>query len=231
MFENLMSALQAFFNVNTVFFTFIGYPMSYLEFFGTLANIASVWLIARKNVLTWPVGIVAVILFLALFYQIQLYSDMLEQFYFLVTGFWGWWVWTRSTTTVGDEDSSGQGADKITVQEVASWGGVTAVGTVALTWFTMQLNLWLPSIFLAPPSFPVLDALTTVMSFVATILMIRKKVLCWYYWIIVDVIGIGLYFAKDVKFLSLLYFIFLILAVQGLLKWRANAQESSNASV
>ena len=38
--------------------------------------------------------------------------------------------------------------------------------------------------------------------------------------LVVDVIGIGLYFAKDVKFVGLLYVLLLVLAIRGLINWR-----------
>jgi len=66
---------------------------------------------------------------------------------------------------------------------------------------------------------PYLDALTTVMSFVATWLMAQKRVECWVYWLTVDVIGIGLYAAKDVLFIALLYVIYLGIASFGLVNW------------
>jgi nicotinamide mononucleotide transporter len=66
------------FSVNNIAFTILGYPMSYIEFIGTILYLWSVWLIARKQMLTWPVGIVSVLLYMALFYQIRLYSDTLE---------------------------------------------------------------------------------------------------------------------------------------------------------
>lgn len=77
-----------------------------------------------------------------------------------------------------------------------------------------------------PASFPYLDALTTVMSFVAMWLMARKRTESWYYWIVVNIIGIGLYYAKDVKLISLLYVILLFLAFRGLSEWRRTQARS-----
>jgi hypothetical protein len=68
--------MTALLRVETVFVTVFGYPMSYLELAGTVFNLWSVWLVARKSILTWPVGIAGVILFAILFYQIQLYADL-----------------------------------------------------------------------------------------------------------------------------------------------------------
>ena len=83
-------------SVDTVFFTVLGYPMSYIEFVGTILYLLSVWLISRRNILTWPVGIVSVFLYMVLFYQIRLYSDAMEQVYYLGASVYGWWYWSRS---------------------------------------------------------------------------------------------------------------------------------------
>jgi len=83
-------------SVDTVFFTVLGYPMSYIELVGTVLYLWSVWLIARRRMLTWPVGILSVLLYMALFYQIRLYSDALEQIYYLCASVYGWWYWSRS---------------------------------------------------------------------------------------------------------------------------------------
>ncbi|HEY9814372.1 MAG TPA: nicotinamide riboside transporter PnuC, partial [Candidatus Obscuribacterales bacterium] len=84
-----------FLSINTIAFTILGYPMSYIELIGTILYLGSVWLIAQKHMLTWPVGILSVLLYMSLFYQIQLYSDALEQVYYLVASAYGWWWWSR----------------------------------------------------------------------------------------------------------------------------------------
>jgi nicotinamide mononucleotide transporter len=88
-------------SVDTVFFTLLGYPMSYIEFVGTLLYLWSVWLISRRRLLTWPVGIVSVLLYMALFYQIRLYSDALEQIYYIGASVYGWWNWSKSRRRLG----------------------------------------------------------------------------------------------------------------------------------
>ncbi len=57
------------------------------------------------------------------------------------------------------------------------------------------------------------------MSFTAMWLTVLRRIESWIYWIIVDVIGIGLYYAKDVKVVSLLYVILLFLAIKGFVSW------------
>ncbi|MBI4846026.1 MAG: nicotinamide mononucleotide transporter [Candidatus Omnitrophica bacterium] len=209
-----------FFSINNVFFTFLGYQMSYLEFFGTIFNIWSVWLVMRNNIWTWPIGNIAVILFCFLFYQIRLYSDLFEQVYFFIIGFYGWWAWLYLK---GTNKINGKRVAPITYNSLRSnmaYAAIIIVGTIAMGHAMGNIHLYLPKWFPCAASFPYLDAFTTVMSFAATILMARKKIECWYLWILVDIIGIGLYFAKAVIFVSLLYVIFLILAYKGLLNWQ-----------
>ena len=68
-------------------------------------------------------------------------------------------------------------------------------------------------------SFPFADAWTTWMSVFAQILMIRKYWQSWALWVIMNVGAIYIYFAKGLFVVSGLYFIFLIIASIGLIKW------------
>ena len=204
-------------SVDTIFFTVLGYPMSYIEFIGTILYLLSVWLISRRNILTWPVGIISVLLYMVLFYQIRLYSDAMEQVYYLGASVYGWWYWSRSRQVkyaITDVSYSSRRA-------MVTWLIVTATFSVVLGAIMSRVHGWAPGVFPEAASYPYLDALTTVMSLVAMWLLARKHIESWIYWIVVDVIGIWLYFVKDVRFISLLYVVLLVLAVRGLFDWRS----------
>ena len=206
------------FSVNTTMFTFWDYNMSYLEFVGTIFNLWCVWLAARKKVLTWPVGLVGIILYFILFYHIQLFSDVFEQVYFFIMTFVGWWLWTRPAKTEADKNNELK-VGTLNLKDNFIWIIVTIISSLALGYFMSKIHLIWPVYFPVAASLPYWDAFTTIMSFVATILMAKKKVECWYYWIIVDIIGIVLYFTKDVRFISIEYIIFLAIAIKGLVDW------------
>ncbi len=98
---------------------------------------------------------------------------------------------------------------------------------------TSRPHVLLPALFPEPASYPYVDALTTVMSFTAMLLMARQRIESWGYWIVVDVIGIWLYYVKDVRFVALLYVVLLILATKGLVSWlrmatRGNPTETAS---
>lgn len=213
-------------SVDNIAFTVLGYPMSYIELFGTILYLWSVWLISRRLTLTWPVGIFSVLLYMSLFYQIRLYSDAFEQVYYLGASAYGWWIWNKSPK------SDGQVADVKYSRPSAMivWIMVTAAASVLTGTLMSRIHLLLPAIFPEAASFPYLDALTTIMSFAAMWLMVQKNIESWVYWILVDVIGIWLYFVKEVRFISLLYVGLLIMAINGLFLWNkiwlANKQKS-----
>ncbi len=201
-------------SVNTILVNIGNYPLSYIECIGTILYFASVFLISRKNIITWPVGIISVILYGILFYQIQLYSDMMEQLYYLVISIIGWITWQKQKNKHNEVMTEWS-----KIHGIIAAALVTAIATLLLSFCVSRFHIWMPSIFPEPASYPFLDALTTVMSFVAMYLTTIRKNESWIYWIIVDVIGIGLYWIKDVRFIAIQYVFLLGMAVYGLAFW------------
>lgn len=208
---------MSYLRVDAIALTILGYPLSFIELAGTATYLWSVWLMTRRAMLTWPVGIVSVLLYLALFWQIRLYSDALEQLYYLGASVYGWYRWRRGTE---------EGAKPLPVRvsgpsTVAVEIAIVAGGTAALGRVMTLANVLAPALFPEPAAYPYLDAGTTVASFVAMALLALKRVESWVWWIGVDVVGIGLYWAKDIRFVALLYVLLLGLAVRGLADWSA----------
>ncbi|MEH2026356.1 nicotinamide riboside transporter PnuC [Nostoc sp.] len=209
-----------FWSVNTIAFNLMGYPMSYVEFFGTIFSLWSVWLISQRKILTWPIGIISVLLYMALFYQIHLYSDMLEQVYYLIVSVYGWWRWITPERDTGKILQVRYSPPR----KIVLIAAITIAVSFATGALMSKIHLLLPAIFLEKASFPYLDALTTIMSFTAMWLMVQKRIESWYYWIIVDVIGIWLYYVKEVKFIAFLYVILLFIAINGSISWLKTAK-------
>jgi nicotinamide mononucleotide transporter len=189
-----------------------------VEFFGTLFNLAAVWLVARKRTINWPIGIIGTALFFSLFYQINLYADMFEQVFYVITGLWGWWAWSVAKRKPSDE------AQRIVVTRYArgqwvGWALLIAICTGLGSVFMANIHNIFPDQFPEPATYVVLDVFTTVLSFVAQYMLIKKKVESWALWVLVDIIAIGLYWAKGVLLVSLLYAVFLVMASSGLVTW------------
>ncbi len=209
--------LASFFDINTIAFTLFDYHMSYLELVGTIFNLWSVWLVGRGKVSNWPIGLIGVVFFFVLFYQLRLYADTFEQVYYFFTGIYGWWHWSRPADQSAIKPRYSSHNDNLLAL------GITVVGTLVLAWIIGNIDQWLPQYFPEPASYVLIDSLTTVMSFTATILMAQRRIECWYYWITVDVIAIWLYAVKGTLLVALLYGIFLVLASNGWRLWRKTA--------
>lgn len=220
-----MEVIGSLLSVNTIMFEWLGYPMSYIEFIGTVLYVLSVWLIAQKNMLTWPIGIASVILYAILFYQIQLYSDAIEQIYYLGASVYGWLFWTKQ-----ESGSTSAEFKYSNYRSLVGWLVGTILVGVATGILMSNVHEMLPSVFSIPASFPFVDALTTIASFSAMFLLARQRVESWIYWIVIDVAGIILYFIKDVRFLSLLYAVLLIMAIRGLYKWHMETDRAQTKS-
>lgn len=225
-----MLTLRALFDIHTTFFTIASYDMSYLEFFGTVLTIWCVWLTAKAKILSWPIGILGSLLYLFLFYQIQLYSDLLEQVYFLVTGVVGWFMWLAYKKEINQEDQTVQ-VTWSAPKERAMYFMIAVIGTGILAGITIHLTDWFPTYFPEPVSYPWLDAGTTAMSFLAQWLLMRKRIESWFLWILVDAIDIGLYWVKGVKFISAEYLLFFFIAFFGMLNWIKIAKRAHSTRV
>jgi nicotinamide mononucleotide transporter len=205
------------FNVHNVFFTIFGYPMSYIELSATLLIAVYVLLITRKIVWAWPLGIFTFSLFAVLYYQVRLYSDFFEQFYYIGNCFYGWSVWLAARKKA--EEGKEPDVSKTTGKGRLIAGVIIAAGGIILGFSMSRINIWLPSLFHLPAAYPYIDATATVMGFVAAGLMTHKKIESWMLWICVNLICIGLYYVQNVKFVSVLYIFFLALAINGLITW------------
>lgn len=207
-----------FFDIKNIFFTFWGYPMSHLEFWATLTGGYAVWLSAKENVWSWMVGLINVVLAAIMFYQIQLYPDMFLQGFFFITNIIGFWLWKFPK----ESEANQRQELKITrlTQKNALFlivGGL--ITTLFMGTFSKNLHEFFPKLFSLPSAFPYMDSFTTVMSIVATFMLMKKKVEAWWMWLAIDLISTYMYFVKDVKLYSLLYAAFCVIATFGAMEW------------
>ncbi|MDP1815947.1 MAG: nicotinamide riboside transporter PnuC [Leadbetterella sp.] len=206
------------FDIKNIFFAIWGYEMSHLEFWATISGALAVWLSVKENVWSWILGLVNVVLASIMFYQIQLYPDMFLQGFFFVTNIIGFWWWKFPKI----ENANQKNELRITKLEpktsaILTFGGLIA--TYLMGTFSKNLHEIFPNLFSLPSAFPYVDSFTTVMSIIATFMLMKKKVEAWWMWLVIDIISTYMYFAKDVKLYSILYFIFCIIAVFGALEW------------
>lgn len=184
--------------------------METIEIIAVVFGLICVWLTVRQNIWCWPTGLVMVSLYIFIFLEAKLYSDMLLQVIYVGLQFYGWHAWLY-----GGPDRSQLSVSRLAGRDVATWLAVCAAGTLALGGFMSHST---------DASFPFPDAFTTTASLIAQWLMGRKKLESWLVWITVDVVSIALYSAKELYLTAGLYAVFLGLATLGFFEWRKTLQ-------
>jgi len=182
--------------------------MSWLEIAGVVTSFLAIWLTAKRQMLCWPVNLVACALYFKLFLDVRLYSDMVLQALFGVGIVYGWVLWAR-----GNRD-----AGRVIVQPLARGPAAIALiagaaGALAIGWFTSHYT---------NAALPWIDATLTSFSLVAQYWGARRHAANWLAWIVIDTVYVGMFVVKGLTLTAGLYAAMIVLAVLGYREWVAS---------
>lgn len=181
-------------------------PLGKVELFATISSLICVWLATKQNIWTWFFGAVGVILFGYLFFQYMLFSNAaLQIFFFLPAQLIGYLAWKRQAAEVGETAIQHMSAMALVNTLLAVLVGTAVIGFLMGTYLGA--------------AWPIADAFITCMSIAAQILMIRKFIENWGFWLTLDAAAIVVYFAQGLVVTSGLYVIFFFLAAFGGYCW------------
>ncbi len=186
---------------------------TWLEAVAAILGIASVWYARRENILVYHTGIISVLIYVYICFISRLYADAGINFFYFLMSVYGWYNWTRSS----DESDHLEISINTKNQQI---GGI--VLTFVSYWAILGI-IWLfnrNDMVYMTSYVPWVDSFTTSVFLVGMLLMARKKVENWIYWIIGNIVSIPLYFVKGLAFTSFQYLVFLILAILGYMEWR-----------
>lgn len=209
-----MQNITQIFSTTTIAFSILQYDVSYIELIGTIAGLLSVWWATRNNILTWYIGFVNVVAFLLIFFQVQLYADVLLQVFYLFATAYGLWKWQEQV-----------GQEELKITHIDKQGALFVIATTVLLFslFYAFTNL-LPVVFadqqLKPPAYAFADSLLSAASVVTTVLIARKRIEAWGLWILIDFASVYMYLQKGVLFIAIEYGLFGVLAIVGYVQWK-----------
>ena len=178
----------------------------WFELVAAAISALDVWLATRRSMISWPVTILASLLYGEQFRESRLYSDMLLQGIFVLFAIYGWWHWARGVRA--------EGMVRVERPRAAELLRDAALGVAA----SVLLGWWMRGH--TDASLPWLDAALTGASLVGTWWGARKYLANWWLWIVVDVIYVGEYLYKHLILTGGLYAVFVLLAMLGLRDWR-----------
>ncbi|HCM62540.1 MAG TPA: nicotinamide riboside transporter PnuC [Morganella sp. (in: Bacteria)] len=206
------------------------YALSWIEAVGAVAGLLCIWLASLEKTINYLFGLINVTLFAVIFFQIQLYANLLLQIFFFAANVYGWYAWSR-------RNDNAEAELKIRWMSPLKTGVLAAVCLAAILLLARFIdpvftglaqsmvsilnmagaNLAMP--VLPPDAFPFWDAAMTVLSVAAMILMTRKLVENWLLWVVINIISVVIYYLQGVYALSLEYIILLGVALNGSRMW------------
>ncbi|MCZ7590894.1 MAG: nicotinamide riboside transporter PnuC [Kiritimatiellae bacterium] len=197
-----------------------------LEIIATVCSILGVFLIARQNWIGWPLGLVwaGISTYLA-FGKWHLVSDGVTYAAYIPIQCYCWWVWARRSAHADTAPFLPTWLSRKT-QGLLIVGSLLAIGVWGLSVsYLANVISWIPT-----PSLLWRDSTTTVLNFIAQFLQAKKRMENWVGWVIVNLLGIHIYWVKDAPIYSFQYAFFLCLGIYGWWAWsksRAAALKSA----
>jgi len=173
--------------------------LSLIEIIAVIFSFISVIYAVKKSILNWIYGVVGIIFYGILFFQISLYSNLFLQFVFLLQSLHGLWHWKNKNK-------------ECRIKKITRIEWILSILLITL------LSIIFKYIFKNSVS-PNIDSITSSISIVALYLLMKKKIDNWILWVIADILYIYMFFIQGNYLSSLLYFIFLILCIIGYKKW------------
>jgi nicotinamide mononucleotide transporter len=181
------------------------FQTSIWEWLAVLSGILYVIFISFKNPIAWFFAILNSILYIYLCFISQLYIETGLQFFYVIMAIYGWIIWTNKRIS--------------SIDKIIRWPinyhllnfGISA--TIALVLGLLFDNF-------TNQAYPYVDAFTGVFSLAATFMVTKKVLENWIYWILIDAICIFLFAARDLYLSAVLFFIYTLIAIFGLLRWK-----------
>jgi len=179
------------------------------EWLSTLLQIASVWYAKKNKVLVYPTGIIGVLLASYIYYFISdppLYADAILNIYYFFMSIYGWYNWVQKK----DEQLV------FPISWCSSKELIFGVGIFIFFWGLIYYML----ISITNSNTPVLDSLVSSTAVISMWWMAKRKMENWMAWIVSNIVAIPLNFYKGFMLFTVMYVLFLGLAVSGFKEWK-----------
>lgn len=187
----------------------------YGEWVAAALGLVTVILVVRRSIWNYPFALAMVALYFVEFLDEKLYSDALLQIFFFAINLYGWWAWSKAP-----EVDDGVAVEAMVPSERLRWGAVMVVLTLLWGWGMARFT---------DAAAPYADAAVAGLSVAAQWLQSLRRVESWVLWIAADLVAIPLYAWKGLYPTAVLYGLFLILSVGGLISWRRTVGQAVTA--
>ena len=195
----------------TTVFTAWDYELSFLELISFLASLVAIGLAIFGPRKTWLWWNISSALYGFLFLNYHYYASAALQIIFIAGGIWGWFGW----------GPKGAQPAKLKAKERVLW-----VVLFVISWAALY-----PVLKRIGAAASLTDAFGFVGSSIAQIWMVLQKYEAWPLWVVVDVVYAYQFFKGGQYLTSILYLLFVGLAIAGWRRWQVLASQKVLAVV
>lgn len=179
----------------------------WIEWLGLITGILYVFLAAYERPSCWVFGIIscAAIAWKS-FTDYRLMADGMLQLFYIIIGFAGLWQWLK-----GQQEQQPKPVVTSPLKTHLLSIGLALLMAVPASWFLIQY---------ASARYGYMDTVLTFLSIYATLLLVRKDLHNWVYWIFIDVMYVVLYLKSEGYLFALLFLVYAVMSVWGYLRWK-----------
>ncbi|MFC2087905.1 nicotinamide riboside transporter PnuC [Bacteroidota bacterium] len=188
---------------------------NYIEIIGAVSGLLYLYFSIHQKIWLWPLGIITSGFYIIVFFQSSLYADMSLNVYYVMISMYGWYYWKYGKKK----------KEKIlAIKRLNSVTLTICIGVTVILWIAIVLLLrYIPAkLNISASDMLILDAFTTAASIIATFLLARKYIENWLFWIIIDLISMGMYIYKKLYPTTGLFLVYSVLAWIGYIEWKKN---------
>ena len=179
-----------------------------LETLAVALGISYLLLAMRENSLCWYCAFFSTAIYVYIFGDVSLYMESVLNVYYMGMAVYGWLQWQK-----GGANHSGV--------EIVRWTAKHHIICILVILIASVISGYLLSVN-TDARLPYLDSFTTWASVLTTVMVARKVLENWLYWIVINSVSIYLYIDRDLDQTAAMFTLYLVLSVLGYVAWKKN---------
>ena len=179
-----------------------------LETLAVALGLSYLLLAMRENSLCWYCAFFSTAIYVYIFGDVSLYMESALNVYYMGMAVYGWLQWQN-----GGANHSGV--------EIVRWTAKHHIVCILVILIASVISGYLLSVN-TDARLPYLDSFTTWASVLTTVMVARKVLENWLYWIVINSVSIYLYIDRDLDQTAAMFTLYLVLSVLGYVAWKKN---------
>lgn len=171
-----------------------------------LLAIAYLLLAAKENIYCWYCALVSTAIFTFLFWDVSLLMESALNVYYMIMAVYGWHQWKY-----GGQEHRGIAIRTLNGRlHLIIIAAVILISLLSGSLLSQHTNA----------AWPYIDSFTTWGSVVTTIMVAKKVLENWLYWLVIDSVSIPLYIDRGLYLTAILFMVYIVIVIVGYLSWR-----------